>query len=199
MRYDSVQAAADAIVEKTGGDIVLGMPLGLGKPNALANAIFRRAADDPRISLTIATALSLTRPSGESDLQSRFLDPFVERVYGDYEELDYLHAMRAGTLPDNIQVIEFFVQPASELSNPYSQQNYISSNYTHIARDMMKRGVNVLAQTLARREGPAGEELSLSCNPDTALDMIPMIEAARARGEMDYCRRADSSTTTVHG
>jgi acyl-CoA hydrolase len=41
----------------------------------------------------------------------------------------------------------------------------------------------VLAQTLARREGAGGEELSLSCNPDTALDIAPMIDAARARGE----------------
>jgi hypothetical protein len=62
MRYDSVERAADAIVEQTGGDIVLGMPLGMGKPNPLANALYRRAVDDPRISLVIATALSLTRP-----------------------------------------------------------------------------------------------------------------------------------------
>ncbi len=183
MRYDSVERAADAIVEKTGGDIVLGMPLGMGKPNPLANALYRRAAEDPRISLVIVTALSLTRPQGASGLQKRFLDPFIERVYGDYEELEYLHAQRAGKLPDNIQVIEFFVQPASELNNPYAQQNYINTNYTHAARDMMSRGVNVLAQTLARRQGDHGEELSLSCNPEMTLDMIPMIEAARAKGK----------------
>jgi acyl-CoA hydrolase len=182
MRYDSVERAADAIVEQTGGDIVLGMPLGMGKPNPLANALYRRAVDDPRISLVIATALSLTRPQGVG-LQKRFLDPFVERVYGDYEELEYLHAQRAGELPDNIQVIEFFVQPASELNNPYAQQNYINTNYTHAARDMMLRGVNVLAQTLARRQGDNGEELSLSCNPEMTLDMMPMIEAARAKGK----------------
>ncbi len=84
-----------------------------------------------------------------------------------------------------VQVIEFFVQPASELNNPYSQQNYISSNYTHIARDMMSRGINVLAQTLARRQGANKEELSLSCNPDTALDMAPMIETAWSDFNLD--------------
>jgi acyl-CoA hydrolase len=182
MRYDSVEKATDTIVEKTAGTIVLGMPLGMGKPNPLANAIYRRAVDDPRISLTILTALSLTRPVGDSDLQQRFLGPFVERVYGDYEELDYLQASRAGTLPDNIQLIEFFVQPAAELNNPSAQQNYINSNYTHAARDMLLRDINVLAQTVARRENDGREEISLSCNPEMTLDMLPLIKARREQG-----------------
>ena len=182
MRYDSVEKATDTIVEKTDGKIVLGMPLGMGKPNPLANAIYRRAVDDPRISLTILTALSLTRPRGDSDLQQRFLGPFVERVYGDYEELDYLQASRAGTLPDNIQLIEFFVQPAAELNNPSAQQNYINSNYTHAARDMLLRDINVLAQTVARREVDGREEISLSCNPELTLDMLPLIKARREQG-----------------
>jgi acyl-CoA hydrolase len=182
-RYDSVVAAADAIIEATGGAIVLGMPLGLGKPNELANVLYRRAVEDPRISLTIATALSLTRPRGGSGLQKRFLDPFVERVYGDYEELDYLQASRTGTLPDNIQLIEFYVQPAAELGNAYAQQNYISSNYTHIARDMLKRGVNVMAQVVASRGEGSSEMLSLSCNPEMALDLYPAIESLKAQGK----------------
>jgi acyl-CoA hydrolase len=182
-RYTSVTEAADAIVEQTGGDIVLGMPLGLGKPNALANVLYRRAKDDPRISLTIATALSLTRPQAASGLQKRFLEPFVERVYGDYEELDYLHDSRAGRVPDNIQLIEFYVQPAAELANAYAQQNYISSNYTHIARDMMARGINVMAQVVARRGEDGSESLSYSCNPEMSLDMTPVIESLKAQGK----------------
>ena len=182
MRYQDINTAADAIIEQTNGDIILGMPLGMGKPNPLVNALYKRASDDPRISLTIATALSLGRPKGASNLQSRFLDPFVERVYGDYVELDYLRDSRAGKLPENVTLIEFFVQPAAELGNATAQQNYINTNYTHAARDMMKRGVNVLAQTLARRQGPEGEELSMSCNPEVTLDMLPLIEKARAEG-----------------
>ncbi|MEM0953031.1 MAG: acetyl-CoA hydrolase/transferase C-terminal domain-containing protein [Pseudomonadota bacterium] len=182
-RLDSVEAAADAIIAATGGSILLGMPLGLGKPNRLANVLYRRAVDDPRLSLTIATALSLTRPKAPPGLQQRFLKPFVERVYGDYEELEYLHASRGKTLPDNVQVIEFFVQPAAELSNSYAQQNYISANYTHIARDMMRRGINVLAQTVAPH--PEGNQslVSLSCNPEMTLDMLPAIADRKARGE----------------
>ena len=181
--FDNIEKAADEIIRLTDGSIVLGMPLGLGKPNSLVNALYRRAADDPRISLTIATALSLGRPRGAPGLQQRFLDPWVERVYGDYEELEYLHASHAGRLPDNIQVVEFYVQPAAELGNSYAQQNYISSNYTHIARDMFRRGINVMAGAISIRGEGDAVSYSLSCNPEVALDMQPEILARKARGE----------------
>ncbi len=183
MRFQSVEAAADRIIEQTEGQIVLGMPLGMGKPNPLVNALYRRASADISISLTILTALSLTRPRGSSQYQKRFLEPFVERVYGDYEELEYLQAARSGCLPANVDVFEFFVQPASELGNPYTQQNYINSNYTHAARDLLSRGLNVIAQTIARREGEGGEEFSLGCNPEVILDALPELNRMRQRGE----------------
>ena len=183
MRYTTTADAADAIIKQTAGTIVLGMPLGMGKPNPLANCLYRRAEQDPSISLTIVTALSLTRPHAVGDLQQRFLNPFVERVFGDYEELDYLKAARSGSVPDNIVVHEFFVQPASELGNAYTQQNYINSNYTHAARDMNNRGVNVIAQTIARRDFEGAEQLSLSCNPEILLDVMPSIEKRRRAGE----------------
>jgi acyl-CoA hydrolase len=183
MRATKVERAVEHIVEQTGGRIVLGLPLGMGKPNPLVNALYRRALADPDISLTILTALSLTRPKVAGELQKRFLDPFVERVYGDYEELEYLAAARRGALPENIQVHEFFVQPASELGNAYTQQNYINSNYTHAARDMNNRGVNVIAQAIARREVAGTEQLSLSCNPEILLDSLAALEKRRQAGE----------------
>ncbi|MCX2983076.1 acetyl-CoA hydrolase/transferase family protein [Halieaceae bacterium IMCC14734] len=183
MSYSSVAAAAEEIVRSTGGNIVLGMPLGMGKPNPLVNALYRMACADSSISLTILTALSLTRPRASGELQQRFLAPFIERVYADYEELDYLHAARAHTLPDNICVNEFFVQPASELSNPYTQQNYINSNYTHAARDMNNRGVNVIAQTIASRNVNGEQQFSLSCNPEVLLDALPRLLQRRESGE----------------
>ncbi|MBT4522301.1 MAG: acetyl-CoA hydrolase/transferase family protein [Halieaceae bacterium] len=183
MRYAIVDEAADSIIEQTNGRIVLGLPLGLGKPNPLVNALYRKATDDSTISLTILTALSLTRPQASGDLQQRFLQPFVERVYADYEELDYLKAARKESLPANIDVHEFFVQPASELSNAYTQQNYINSNYTHAARDMINRGVNVIAQAVARRDHNGLEQLSLSCNPEITLDALPALRRRKAAGE----------------
>jgi len=175
----SVQKAADLIVERTGGRIILGLPLGTGKPNQLVNELYRRAVADPAISLEILTALSLARPAGGSDLERRFLGPFVERVFGDYVELEYLSAMRRNRLPANVQVHEFYVAPASELGNSYSQRNYISSNYTHAPRDIAARGVNVLAQAVASRETADGRELSLSCNPEITLALERTIRRRR--------------------
>jgi hypothetical protein len=77
------------------GDIVLGIPLGIGKPNAFVNALYRRIAADPSRRLTIVTALSLEKPVGKSDLERHFLEPLVERVFGDYPDLDYVKDLRA--------------------------------------------------------------------------------------------------------
>lgn len=179
-RVTSVAQAVDKVLETVGRDIRLGLPLGLGKPNRFVNELYRRACHDPHISLSIYTALSLGRPKGGSDLEKRFLNPFVERVFGDYEELDYLRDVRAGKLPANITVSEFFFQPGSMLGNSHAQQHYISANYTHAPRDINQRGVNVVAQMIA----PVDDQyVSLSCNPEITLDLLPMLKARRATGE----------------
>ena len=74
---------------------MLALPLGIGKPNPIANEFYRRAARDPGIDLTIITALSLRKPTARSDLERRLLGPIVERVFGNYVELEYAQAMRA--------------------------------------------------------------------------------------------------------
>jgi acyl-CoA hydrolase len=183
MRFESVERAVDAIIEQTNGNIILGMPLGMGKPNPLVNILYAKAKSNSELSLTIVTALSLARPSVKGELQQRFLSPFIERVYADYEELAYLHDARAGSLPSNVTINEFFVQPGSELNNPYTQQNYINSNYTHAARDMNARGVNVVAQAIAKRDYDGYEQLSLSCNPEVILDLLPHLEKRKKMGE----------------
>jgi len=179
--YPSVDQAADEIIRRTDGKIVLGIPLGLGKPNQLVNALYQKIKSNPRHSLTIYTALSLSRPTtiGKSDLETRFLQPFVDRVFGNYVELDYLQARRQGVLPANITVHEFFMQPGAELKNSYSQQHYMSSNYTHAARDINDRGINVLAQLVAEDNG----RYSFSCNPEVTLDLLPLLQKRKQQGE----------------
>jgi len=185
-KMDDALQVADRVIELTGGEIRLGLPLGLGKPNRLVNALYQRAEESPAVSLDIYTALSLGRPAAGTDLEKRFLEPFADRIFGDYEELAYLAPAKKDQLPDNIRVFEFFFQPGSMLGSGSAQRHYISVNYTHAARDLNARGVNVVAQLLARRPGADGEygnDYSFSCNPEVTLELLPMLKARREAGE----------------
>ncbi len=181
--FESVHSAADYIIEFTEKNIRLGIPLGLGKPNQLVNALYQAACKDSSIQLTIFTALSLDKPKGKTGLESRFLNPFVNRIYGNYVPLDYIAAIRKGTLPNNIQVHEFFVRPGAELGNRYVQQQYMSTNYTHAARDINLHKVNVLAQTFAEKVIDGKRCYSMSSNPEVSLDLLPLVEQRKRAGE----------------
>ncbi|WP_110992019.1 acetyl-CoA hydrolase/transferase C-terminal domain-containing protein [Pseudomonas sichuanensis] len=178
----SIDQAVDQVLTRLPAHIHVGLPLGLGKPNAFINALYARVRDLPQRRLTIYTALSLGRPPLGDGLQRRFLEPFVERVFADYEELTYVADLRADSLPPNIRVEQFFMQPGSLLHSVSAQQDYISSNYSHAARDINAKGLNLVAQLVAATpEHP--DRLSLACNPDITLDLLPMIEKRRAAGE----------------
>ena len=180
--FEDVNECVDAAIRQVGRRIVLALPLGLGKSVPIANEFWRRALRDPTLDLTIVTALSLRRPTAASDLESRFAGPLIERIFGDYEDLDYVAAERAGVVPTNIRIIEFFLEPGAALGVVHSQQNYLSANYTQVARELAHRGVNVLAQLVARRAGGADATYSLGSNPDVTLDLLPLLGAARAGG-----------------
>ena len=169
----------DWLLERIGKRLVVGTPLGLGKANHLLNELFRRASADRSIDLTLFTALTLEIPHTRSDLEARFMGPITDRLFDGYPDLEYARARRAGTMPDNIKVHEFFLTPGKWLSNASAQQDYISSNYTHVARDMLARGVNVLVQMVSPGQGDYAGTFSLSCNPDVTLDLVPMM---RERG-----------------
>lgn len=172
---DCVQLAIDHV----GPKLVLGAPLGLGKPVQLMNAFYARAQRDPSIDLHIYTALSLEVPPPGPGIEGSLSAPIIERMFGDYEGLAHLPDLRAGRLPPNVRVSELYFKAGSMKNVAGAQQAYISSNYTHIARDLCARGVNVLCQMLAYREDDRGLRLSLSCNPDTAGDLIEMLELER--------------------
>ncbi|MGQ0800396.1 MAG: acetyl-CoA hydrolase/transferase C-terminal domain-containing protein [Pseudomarimonas sp.] len=171
LAFDSHDAAVDYVFQRLGDTIVLAAPLGLGKPHRLLNALYRRVAADPKRSLRVSTALSLTPPPLGSGLQRRFLLPFVERHFGaDFEALDWTLAQRDNGLPKNIRVEEFYLQSGALLHSSQAQQSYTSINYTHVARAMASRGVNLIVQRVAR-DSVSGE-FSLSCNPDLTLDLL---------------------------
>lgn len=100
----SIEHAVDHVLAQLPEHIHLGMPLGLGKPNRFVNALYQRISQLPERRLTIYTALTLGRPTPGEGLQARFLEPFLERVFGDYPELEFLAALRRDKLPHNIQI-----------------------------------------------------------------------------------------------
>jgi acyl-CoA hydrolase len=173
---------ADAIIQKVGKTIVLALPLGLGKANHIANALYAKAVADRSIRLTIFTALTLEAPRAKSELERRFLEPLAERVFGGYPPLEYATAIHAGALPPNVQVDEFFFQAGQWLGSPYAQQHYISANYTHALQCVLDRGVNVVGQLVAHRADERPHPFSLSCNPDLTLDLLEL----RRRGKIDF-------------
>ncbi|HMP63758.1 MAG TPA: hypothetical protein PKA17_11925, partial [Phenylobacterium sp.] len=87
--FTDPDAVARAIIDRLDGKVVLGLPLGLGKANHIANALFARAAMDRAISLRIFSALTLTPPRLGSLLEKRFLGPILDRTLGGYPELAY--------------------------------------------------------------------------------------------------------------
>ena len=178
----TVEACVEHALAAVGKEIVLGVPLGLGKPNQLVNAFFRRAAGDPSIRLTIFTGLSLEKPKPASDLEARLLDPYLTRHFGDYCELEYMQAIRAGGLPPNVRVHEFYFRAGSMNGIASAQRSYISTNYTFVARDLLERGVNVLAQLVAEKDVDGRRMLSLSGNTDVTLDLMPMLLSLRESG-----------------
>src|SRR3954453_1154678 len=180
---NDVGECVDAVLRRVGPRIVLALPLGIGKPNPVANEFYRRAARDPRIDLPIITALSLRKPTARTDLEKRRLGPIVERVFGNYIELEYVHAMKRGDVPPNIRIVEFFLEPGAWLHSDHAQQHYLSSNYTHVMRDVLARGVNVIAHLVAKRTVEGRTELSFGSNADVTADLLPLVDAARAQGK----------------
>lgn len=171
---------AEEIIRRTGSHIVLALPLGLGKANHVVNALYRRAAEDAQLSLTILTALTLERPRPRSELEKRFLEPLGERFFAGYPPLAYAEGMRDGSLPANVKVHEFFLAPGRWIGNRHAQQNFFAVNYSHVLAYLLRSGFNVLAQLVA--PAPGSEQFSLSCNPDLSVDLFD----ARQQGEIDF-------------
>lgn len=51
-----------------------------------------------------------------------------------------------------------------------AQRDYISLNYTHVPSALFDRGVNVVAQLVAKK----GDRYSLGSNPDLTRDLIDL-------------------------
>jgi acyl-CoA hydrolase len=118
------------------------------------------------------------------------VEPLAERLFGGYPELEYVDPLRSGKLPDNIRVNEFYFQPGSLLGSPLAQQNYVSSNYSHVVRTLMDAGINVVAQLVGKSQEDGATRYSLSCNPDLTLDLVPRTRERERREEAKFAMLA---------
>jgi hypothetical protein len=149
VHFDDADRLTGTVVERVGKNIVLALPLGLGKANQVANSLFQRAAVDPSMALRIFTALTLEKPRPKRDLERRFIGPVSARLFDGYPALAYADALREKRLPRNIEVDEFFFLAGSRLDVEASQLSYISANYTHALSYVLDRKVNVVGQLVA--------------------------------------------------
>jgi acyl-CoA hydrolase len=175
----TIDAAIARILERGGADVAVATPLGLGKPNHLLNALYARFKAEPARRLTLYTALSLDLPEAGSELERRFLEPFLARQFGaDYPRLDYVADMKADRVPANVRIEEFYFQSGAMMHAPRAQRDYASINYTSVARDLAERaGLHAIVQLVAARGDGPDTRYSLSCNPDVTLDVLEAIAA----------------------
>ncbi|HEX7917566.1 MAG TPA: acetyl-CoA hydrolase, partial [Rudaea sp.] len=175
----SVDACVERVLARVGAELRVAAPLGLGKPNVLLNALYRRVAADAFLRLDVFTALSLARPQPKSDLERRFVEPFLARHFGaDYPDLLYVDAQKSRTLPANVRIHEFYLQSGAMLGVESAQRDYASMNYTHVARDLVDRRINVVVQLIAAREEAGRIRYSLACNPDVTADLLDRMHDA---------------------
>ena len=94
----NVEPCVEALIERIGTDLRVGLPLGLGKPVELVNALYARAKADPAIRLTLLTALSLEKPQPAPGLEAAFLQPFLDRVFAGVPNSTTPATMRCGVV-----------------------------------------------------------------------------------------------------
>jgi len=177
--HNDLEQCVEDLLARVGKKVIIGG--GFGRPIHIFNELFRRASEDPSIELTIITGLSINRPRAHSDLEKRFLEPFVDRVFGNLPDLEYIPPYVKQQLPKNIQVAEIFMAAGVYLNNPVAQQNFVYSNFTHWLRDMVGLGVNVFGQEICGREIDGRQVYSMSGDA-YALDILPRLQAVRDSG-----------------
>ncbi len=179
----TIDEAVARILQRGGDAVAVAAPLGLGKPNHLLNALYARFKAEPARRLTLYTALSLDLPAAGSDIERRFLEPFLARQFGtDYPRLDYAVDMKANRVPANVHVEEFYFMSGAMMHAERAQREYASINYTSVARDLAEHAnLHAIVQLVAARGSGASARYSLSCNPDVTLDVIEAIAANGGR------------------
>ncbi len=168
--------AVEFLRARVSGKIKIATALGLGKPIFFFNTLYDTAIAQ-NLDLEIYTALSLQPPSAKKNsLEERFLTPFLNRHFGEnYPELKFAKALKSSNLPPNIRVHEFYFQAGQLLHSEQAQRSYQSVNYTYVARSLYRRGINAVAQLVAKKIDANGKtRYSFGSNPDVTLDLLDL-------------------------
>ena len=166
-----------------------------------------------RIKLTIFTALTLEKPKSSNANSSGASSTRSSSACSAAIPISPMRtALRTGTLPPNIEVNEFFFLAGRWLGVPRAQQSYISANYTHAVRYLVERGVNVVAQLVAKTRRPLQPELQSRHDPRPAEAQqegrAKFLLAGQVNSELPFMpgdaraagrTRSPISSTSVHG
>jgi acyl-CoA hydrolase len=183
--YEDVEAVVDAIIDRLGTEVVVGTPLGIGKPNHILNELVERALDNEDIDLEIWSALTLSKPDWDSNLEQRLVEPLADRLFGAYPNLTYDRLLQNGGLPENIEVHQFYYQPGKHMNDPEAQQHHHSVNYTHALGAFTDADPNLLLQLVGIGELDGERYFNLGSNPDLSHDLIHWLHDQRESGNGD--------------
>jgi acyl-CoA hydrolase len=195
--FRDADRCAEGIIDRVGRDLRLAVPISIGKPILLVDALYRLAEADRRVQLMIFTGLTLTRPRFRSSLERRFAKPLLDRLFAGCREPLYAAALREDRLPANIRINEFFLLAGTSLANKGTQRSYISLNYSHVARHLESADTNVFAQLVAPH--PNKRRVSLSSNTDVTLDLLPYIVRRRAQAPTVLAAELNSNLPYMPG
>ena len=181
---DDVVKVVDDVINYIGKEINFSTSLGLGKSVLFVNELYRRAKEDPTIRLKIITALSLEKPAGKSELENRLIGPLSERIFGGCPDLDYMLDIRAGKLPKNVDLWEFYCKAGTMMNDESWQMRHLPSNYTHVSRDAyFTHNVNVFGQMMACKEINGKMMYSMGSNTDINVTANLFLNQGKAEGK----------------
>ena len=144
---------AEAIVDRVGREIVLAVPIGIGKPNRWST----RSTGSPRPTGAFAQNLH-GHVAGAAALshQPRAALRRAPARSGCSRAIRNCYTCRrcasAGCRP-TLKCSEFFLQAGAWLANPNVQQHYTSLNYSHVAGHLSGLGPTRSAQLVAPQPG----------------------------------------------
>jgi len=163
--FQDVDECVEDALRTVGNEVIVGLPIAVGKPTHIANTLYRKAQQNSNIRLTLCSGLTLQTPKWKSDLERRFFEPLVGRLFPDYPDPAYLVDAHRKALPPNVMLKEFYFSPGLSLHNCHLQANYISTNYTHVARDISAMGANVTAVMMGKGSGRNEGMYNLGATP----------------------------------